>query len=386
MTEKQPLLGFTVATTGARRSEELQTLLHRRGARVTGTAAIELVPLAHDEQLREATDALIAGPPELFVATTAVGFRGWLAAAEDWGIAEELLAALRTARIISRGPKATGALRAAGLSEDWAAPSESSAEIVDHLTGDDLTGRRIAVQLQGTTGDWFRMPGPVEALTAVGADVVSVPVYRYRLPSDPADLDHLVETVGLGGVDAVTFTSAPAAAALLHRAAELGLHDSVRHSLATTVLSFGVGPITAVPLERAGIPVITPARMRLGALARTVAEELPRRRPDLSVAGHRLGLRATGVVTDGQFRELTPNSLLLLRLLARRPGAVISRSELLAVLGGEDPHAVDAAIARLRAALGLRQAISTVVKRGYRLAVDEPAQTSEPQTSETQIS
>ncbi|MBF6370760.1 winged helix-turn-helix domain-containing protein, partial [Nocardia puris] len=51
---------------------------------------------------------------------------------------------------------------------------------------------------------------------------------------------------------------------------------------------------------------------------------------------------------------------------------VVSREDLLAALpgGGEDTHAVETAIARLRAGLGTPKVIQTVVKRGYRLALD----------------
>jgi uroporphyrinogen-III synthase len=39
---------------------------------------------------------------------------------------------------------------------------------------------------------------------------------------------------------------------------------------------------------------------------------------------------------------------------------------------GADEHAVEMAVARLRAALGRPSFIQTVVKRGYRLRLDEP--------------
>jgi uroporphyrinogen-III synthase len=60
----------------------------------------------------------------------------------------------------------------------------------------------------------------------------------------------------------------------------------------------------------------------------------------------------------------------LLRELARRPRRVVSRADLLAGLpgGGADEHAVEAAVARLRACLGAPDIVRTVVKRGYRLA------------------
>jgi uroporphyrinogen-III synthase len=65
----------------------------------------------------------------------------------------------------------------------------------------------------------------------------------------------------------------------------------------------------------------------------------------------------------------------LLRRLLVHPGWVVSREELLAQLpgGGGDTHAVETAMARLRSALGAPSIVQTVVKRGYRLAID-PAQ------------
>ena len=63
-----------------------------------------------------------------------------------------------------------------------------------------------------------------------------------------------------------------------------------------------------------------------------------------------------------------------IRALALRPGTVVSRSDLLSALpgSGSDTHAVETAVLRLRTALGDKQIVSTVVKRGYRLAVDDP--------------
>lgn len=361
-----------MALTAARRADEFETLLRRRGASVVSAAAIAMVPLADDNRLREVTDDLIAHPPDLLIATTGIGFRGWIEAADGWGQAESLLEALGRGRVISRGPKATGALRAAGLREEWSPASESSAEVLTHLTEADLAGKRVAVQLHGATDDWDPVPGFLSGLSARGADVVGVPVYRWEPPSDTAAFDALIETIALAQVDAVTFTSAPAAASTLMRADELGLLGGVRRALTGPVVSYCVGPVTAGPLARIGVESVEPERMRLGALARLVADDLPVRRPTLRVAGHDLGVRSSMAVVDGAVRELSPSGLSLLKMLARRPGDVVSREELLGVLpaAGDDTHAVEAAIARLRASLGAKEIVATVVKRGYRLAVD----------------
>ena len=61
----------------------------------------------------------------------------------------------------------------------------------------------------------------------------------------------------------------------------------------------------------------------------------------------------------------------VLRALAATPGRVLSRGALLRTLPhGADEHAVEMAIARLRAGLATPGVIQTVVKRGHRLPVD----------------
>ncbi|WP_431036229.1 uroporphyrinogen-III synthase [Streptomyces sp. P6-2-1] len=361
-----PLTGFTVAVTADRRAEDLLALLRRRGAHVLHGPAMRTVPLEDDAELRQVTEELIAAPPHIVIGTTAVGLRGWFAAAEGWGVGTGLHEALRGARVLARGPKVKGALRAAGLTEEWSPASESVAEVLDHLRSFALRGARVAVQLHGDPLHDFRT-----ALTEAGADVLAVPVYRWLPPEDPAPLDRLVDAVLAGTVDALPFTSAPAALALIARAQERGVRDQLLRALRESVLVACVGPVTAAPLQALGIPTVAPDRFRLAPLVDVLCEELPARAPDLPVAGHLLSVRGDVALIDGDPRPLPPASAALLRRLAEHPGRVVPRAELLRALPGTgaDPHAVDAAISRLRTALGTPGLVQTVVKRGYRLAL-----------------
>ena len=363
--EPLPLAGYTVAVTAARRSEELGALLDRRGARVVYAPAIRIVPLTDDADLVAATREVLASPVDLVVATTGVGFRGWLEAAEAWDL--PLREHLQTARVLARGPKARGAIRGAGLVDAWSPASESSAEVLEHLLSGaegPIEGRRIAVQLHGDP-----LPDLVAGLRRAGADVLTVPVYRWVLPEDTVPLRRLVSVIAARGVDAVTFTSAPAAASLLQVAGEEGLLRALLAAFADAVLPVAVGPVTAGPLEAVGIRTVQPERARLGALAREVVAQLPGRHPVLGCGAHTLQVRGHAAVLDGRLVELPPGPMAILRALARRPGVVVSRSDLLDDLsGGGDAHAVEMAVTRLRAALGA-PVVETVVKRGYRLAV-----------------
>ena len=64
-----------------------------------------MVPLPDDEELRVNSMTLIDGPPDILIATTGIGFRGWISATEDWGVAGALLDALAKARIVFPRPQ-----------------------------------------------------------------------------------------------------------------------------------------------------------------------------------------------------------------------------------------------------------------------------------------
>ncbi len=366
--DELPLAGFTVAVTAARRREELTALLERRGARVIEAPAIRIVPTGDDEELLATTRACIAAAPDVVVATTGIGFRGWMEAADGWDLGEQLRECFTRSELLTRGPKAKGAVRAAGLAEAWAPDSESTDEVLTKLLGEGVAGRRVAVQLHGEP-----LPDFCAALREAGAEGLEVPVYRWLPAEDVRPLRRLIEQVTTGQIDCVTYTSAPAVAAMLAIAVEERRHDALVEALRGPVLAACVGPVTAGPLERLGVPTVQPERARLGALVRTVVEELPARRTRAVQAGaHRLELRGHSVLVDGVPVSLTTRQAKLLAALVESEGRVLSRSEILRTAWADErceEHAVEMTVARLRTVLGPASGIvQTVVKRGYRLA------------------
>ena len=371
-----PLAGRTVGVTAARRAEELGALLERRGAAVLHAPALRIVPLADDTALRAATEQLVRRAPDVVVVTTAIGFRGWVGAADGWGLGEALRDRLRAASLLARGPKVKGAVRAAGLTEEWSPSSESMAEVRDRLLAQGVAGRRVAVQLHGEPS-----PGFAEALRADGAEVVEVPVYRWLPPADPGPVDRLLDATVAGEVDALTFTSAPAVTYLLRRAEQRHLLPDLLAALRHDVLAACVGPVTAAPLQVHGVPTAQPDRFRLGPLVHLLCREVPGRPRVWPVAGRRVVPRGRVVLVDGAPRPLPPAESALLRALLRRPGAVVDRAELLRALpgAGHDGPALDTALARLRTALGAPETVETVPGRGHRLAVDPGTRPAAPE-------
>ena len=184
----------------------------------------------------------------------------------------------------------------------------------------------------------------------------------------------LIDLVADRALDAVTFTSAPAVAALMDAAGPTGRRDELVGAFQADVVASCVGPVTAAAFEMWGVPTIYPERSRLTAMVKQLELELPSRRSGLTlelVGGHQLLLHGDDVLLDGHEVRLSPAPAAVLHALVANPGNVVARPALLAMLpsgtaGSE--HAVEMAVARLRAALGTR-AVQTVVKRGYRLAV-----------------
>ncbi len=96
----------------------------------------------------------------------------------------------------------------------------------------------------------------------------------------------------------------------------------------------------------------------------------------MPVAGHRVEIRGHAVLVDGELRPVPPAGMSLLRALARKPGWVVSARNCCAPSrrgprrtrggDGDGPPAHRP---------GRPKLIQTVVKRGYRLALDPAADT-----------
>ena len=364
----QTLAGCVVLVTADRRSAELAAALGRRGAAIRHAPALSMVPHTDDAALLAGTRSLLAEPPQTVVVTTGIGFRGWVEAADAYGLAEPLVEMLRGTRLVARGPKARGAIQAAGLTADWVAESETSAEIAEVLLDEGVAGRDIAIQHHGAGAD-----GLDDAFAAAGARVRSLVVYRWGPPPDAAVVEASVRSVAAGEVDAVVFTSAPGAAAWFAAADDAGVADQIaRLARRGSVVMAAVGPITARPLQERGIDPLIPDRGRLGSLVRALVGHYGGLEALQTIAGP-LQVHRGAAVLDGHVLALTPTSLEVLRLLVKAGGSVVPRDHVLAVLPGDstDPHAAEVAIARLRDATGSRALIKTVVKRGYRLELEE---------------
>jgi uroporphyrinogen-III synthase len=358
-----------------RRRDELAGLLERQGARVVLAPALRIVPLADDTRLRVATRELLERPPDVVVANTAIGMRGWLEAAEGWGLGEALRARLK--QLANRNPEqvdaALKALDRASLSYEHVEPltklSGARAASGYRLRPTGTAGakrRGVAPPRAGIPGR-SRPDGPPDRNgrrpaprwpVAVGAPLVSggrgqLTASRRRVlgapaapgptwsrcpsagfPLDPTPLQRLVDLITNRMVDG-DLHLAPAVNSLLRAAGRTPTRSSRSPG---EVLAGCVGPLTAAPLVRLGCRAA-------GGPARALARALRRSPPaytDLRVADAELVPWTRAVSTCGRRRRRRGGDPARVRGLARP----VPRSELLEALPGADEHAVEMAVAR----------------------------------------
>ncbi|MFE5671944.1 uroporphyrinogen-III synthase [Agromyces sp. NPDC056523] len=359
------LRGFRIGVTSDRRSGDLIDAFARRGAQVLHAPTIRMANASSDEPVIADTRAIIAARPDVLLATTAYGVRRWFEVADAAGLGDDLLDALHDTAILVRGPKARGGIRAAGLDDVGMSAEETTESLIDEVLANHPAGLTVAVQLHG-----YLPSEALDRLRDAHDTVLTVEPYRWLDP-DVADerVDRLIDAACTGGLDCITFTSAPAVHALFMAAEARGRYDDLVDAMRGPVVAAAVGPVTAAPLEAAGIVPLQPERFRMGAMIRQVCEHLETERVVRLETQHGpLALRGSVVEIAGRSLELAPVGLAILRSLVRARGSVVPRERLAAGMPGTtDEHALEVALSRLRQSLGVPGLIATVVKRGYRI-------------------
>jgi uroporphyrinogen-III synthase len=170
------------------------------------------------------------------------------------GLAEAFVAALNRTRKITRGPKPARPLREWGLRPDLPVEPPTTAGIIAVLSGENLAGRRVAVQL------YPEAPAElVDFLRGAGAVVTTVLPYAYASAADDEQVADVIRAMAAGEIDLVTFTSGPQLRRLHAVARACGCEAMLAAGLAATRIA-AVGPVVAAAVAAAGGTVaIAPA-------------------------------------------------------------------------------------------------------------------------------
>ncbi|MBC7639362.1 MAG: uroporphyrinogen-III synthase [Rhodoferax sp.] len=261
-----PLSGLTVAITADRKGAELQTALHRLGARVVWGPTMRAVPPEVDDLLTAETRALLEADPTWFAISTGSGLRAWLAAAHRVGLGESVEQLLGRTRTVARGSKSHGALRAIGVDPVFVSAKETMDDVCSWLAGQVRADDVLGAQVHGG-----EVIATLDALRSRVSEVMTVSPYRWVLPSDLAAAQQVVQAIADGGVDVLAQTSAPSARNLFTVADAMGLREQVLGALRADVCVASVGPVTARAFEEVAVAVdVMPQRPRTADLLRSI--------------------------------------------------------------------------------------------------------------------
>lgn len=163
---------------------------------------------------------------------------------------DALVAALGRLRTITRGPKPARALREVGLSPGLAAGVPTSEGILLALAPENISGRRVGVQLY--PGDGAQRL--VDRLQSRGALISTVTPYRYASEAETGQVSAAIRALAAGEIGMIAFTATPQVERLVNVAQECGLSQELSHGLARTPIA-SIGPIVDEKLRQHGFTV-----------------------------------------------------------------------------------------------------------------------------------
>jgi len=297
---RRPLEGLTVVITGSRRASEQAALVSSLGGTpyVVPTVGISLPPADSEVEpfLRKVASAEGA---DYVVFMTATGVRALLLAAERLGVRDSVCAALNRTRtvVVARSGKPKGELSRHGIKVDATPPREeaTASGIAKLLLKRGVEGKSIAILWHGSadeaTARELLAAGAREVtgcmayhysreLAEEGAEVLGSMGFKYESP-EQAEVLNLVREISGGGrrIDAITFTSPPAAGNLVEIAAEHGLEKGLIEGIRRGgIVVAAVGSSTREELEGYGIDVqVVPEVAAMGAMMNALGAYMSRR-------------------------------------------------------------------------------------------------------------
>jgi uroporphyrinogen-III synthase len=264
--------GRRVLTLESRRSPELALLIMNYGGTPIVAPALREVAIASTDQVLAFADDVIRKRFGLVILMTGVGVRRMIEVIEPVYGRDAFVRAISQVRLVARGPKPVAALRELGL-RPWATvPSPNTwRELLATLDARKehapLNHVCVAVQEYG-------LPNPdlEDALIARGAEVVTVPIYRWSMPEDLAPLRRAAWALVRHEIDVVILTAGVQIAHLLHLARDMGLEAAVRNGLERSVVA-SIGPMASEELRRRGVSIdFEPSHPKMGFLVKELAE------------------------------------------------------------------------------------------------------------------
>ena len=246
--------GLRVVSFESRQAAEMAELIETAGGKPVIAPSMREIPLEHNSEAFMFAKLLLAGWIDLVILMTGVGTRVLVKTATTKYPSGELIEALRSVKIVALGPKPAAALREMGLVPTVLVPKPYTwSDLLATLDKKyPLRNKRVAIQEYGQSN-----PEMIEALEERGAQVLSVPVYRWELPEDLEPLRRAMQDIIDGDsrrVDFALFTSGTQVRHLFQVAKMDGVEGQLRQAFKQVCIG-SVGPIASRAITEQGLTV-----------------------------------------------------------------------------------------------------------------------------------
>jgi uroporphyrinogen-III synthase len=265
------LRGARVGLLEGRMGAELAGLILRNGGTPIVAPALHEASVDATGPVRDLLDRLRGGEVEVVVFLTGVAATALLDTAERMHRREELIELLQRTVNVARGQKPWRPLKQHGIPISLTAEAPYTVtEVIRGLESLGVSGRGVALLHYGERSEELS-----SAIRDLGARVLELSLYEWRLPEDTEPLESLVREVIAGAVHVVAFTSQVQLRHLLLVSERMGVREALVEALRARTLVAAVGPTCAAALEAAGIvPDVVPVHPKMGPMVVAIAEEL----------------------------------------------------------------------------------------------------------------
>jgi uroporphyrinogen-III synthase len=245
--------GLRVLSFESRMGAEMARLIQRHnGDPLVVSALREIpIPLQGNSAVFRFGVKLILNQLDILILMTGVGTKALLEILQTRYPLAEIIDALKKTIIVTRGPKPLAILKTLGVEANITVPEPNTWHDViatlDYYR--PVQGLKIAIQEYGVS-----KPDMIQELQKRGADVFSVPVYRWALPEDTAPLHSAITEVVNGRIDAMVITNAAQVDHVMQLAEQDQKTDLFRESCKKIVVA-SIGPTASEGLKHYDLPV-----------------------------------------------------------------------------------------------------------------------------------
>jgi uroporphyrinogen-III synthase len=265
--------GLRVLSFESRMATEMARLIQRHnGEPLVVPALREIpVPLQDNGAVFRFGVKLILHQVDIVILMTGVGTKALFDVLQTRYPLAEILEALKKTIVVTRGPKPLAVLKAMGVDANITVPEPNTWHDViatlDYYR--PVQGLKIAIQEYGIS-----KPEMIEDLKKRGAEVFSVPVYRWALPEDTGPLEAVIGKVASGGCDAMLITNAAQIDHVMQLAERSHSAQAFREACQRMVVA-SIGPTASEGLKHHDLPVdFEPAHPKMGVLVKEFSEQV----------------------------------------------------------------------------------------------------------------